>query len=65
MEPAFQRGDLIVLWNNDKVVDVGEVVACWLRGKELPMVHRVVQRLSNMSLNESNAINERYIKHRL
>lgn len=79
MEPAFQRGDLLFLWNRDgllpkcwsceflpflhggssspaggnglegawtesKDVKVGEVVVYEVRGKDIPIVHRVVRR---------------------
>ena len=46
MEPAFQRGDLLFLWNRDESFGVGDVVACWFSGRDLPMVHRVVQKVS-------------------
>lgn len=44
MEPAFQRGDLLFLWNRNPDVQVGEVVVYNVRGKEIPIVHRVVKR---------------------
>lgn len=68
MEPAFQRGDLLFLWNRDtlfpplaeavfgsykkvgeegwegKKAEVGEVVVYEVRGKEIPIVHRVVRK---------------------
>lgn len=44
MEPAFQRGDLLFLWNRNTDVQVGEVVVYNVRGKEIPIVHRVVKR---------------------
>ena len=46
MEPAFQRGDLLFLWNRNLVAetDVGEVVVYNVRDKEIPIVHRVVRR---------------------
>ncbi|KAJ5773951.1 Signal peptidase I [Penicillium paradoxum] len=42
MEPAFQRGDLLFLWNRSPV-EIGEVVVYNVRGKEIPIVHRVVR----------------------
>ncbi|KAF2863849.1 signal peptidase I, partial [Piedraia hortae CBS 480.64] len=42
MEPAFQRGDLLFLWNRGKV-SVGDVVVYNVRGKDIPIVHRVVR----------------------
>ncbi|KAI0914958.1 signal peptidase-like protein complex catalytic subunit SEC11 [Ustulina deusta] len=46
MEPAFQRGDLLFLWNRNLIAetDVGEVVVYNVRGKEIPIVHRVVRK---------------------
>ncbi|PGH07107.1 signal peptidase I [Polytolypa hystricis UAMH7299] len=43
MEPAFQRGDLLFLWNRSPRVEVGEVVVYNVRGKDIPIVHRVVR----------------------
>ena len=44
MEPAFQRGDLLFLWNRGLDTKVGEVVVYNVRGKDIPIVHRVVRR---------------------
>ncbi|GAB7346548.1 hypothetical protein MBLNU457_5226t1 [Dothideomycetes sp. NU457] len=44
MEPAFQRGDLLFLWNRGVDTQVGEVVVYNVRGKDIPIVHRVVRR---------------------
>ncbi|SPO04057.1 Signal peptidase complex catalytic subunit SEC11 [Cephalotrichum gorgonifer] len=45
MEPAFQRGDLLFLWNRNLVAptEVGEVVVYNVKGKDIPIVHRVVR----------------------
>lgn len=43
MEPAFQRGDLLFLWNRGPRADVGEVVVYNVRGKDIPIVHRVLR----------------------
>lgn len=43
MEPAFQRGDLLFLWNRSPSVELGEVVVYNVRGKDIPIVHRVVR----------------------
>jgi signal peptidase len=43
MEPAFQRGDLLFLWNQGARAEVGEVVVYNVRGKDIPIVHRVVR----------------------
>ncbi|RAO64483.1 uncharacterized protein BHQ10_000495 [Talaromyces amestolkiae] len=43
MEPAFQRGDLLFLWNRGERTEVGEIVVYNVRGKDIPIVHRVVR----------------------
>lgn len=43
MEPAFQRGDLLFLWNRGPRTEVGEIVVYNVRGKDIPIVHRVVR----------------------
>ncbi|KAM0800430.1 signal peptidase complex catalytic subunit sec11, partial [Usnea florida] len=43
MEPAFQRGDLLFLWNRGRDTQVGEVVVYNVKGKDIPIVHRVVR----------------------
>ena len=43
MEPAFQRGDLLFLWNRDRGAAVGEIVVYNVKGKDIPIVHRVVR----------------------
>ncbi|KAF2006975.1 signal peptidase complex catalytic subunit sec11 [Amniculicola lignicola CBS 123094] len=44
MEPAFQRGDLLFLWNRGLDTKIGEVVVYNVKGKDIPIVHRVVRR---------------------
>ena len=46
MEPAFQRGDLLFLWNRNLVQEtqVGEIVVYNVKGKDIPIVHRVVRK---------------------
>lgn len=46
MEPAFQRGDLLFLWNRNilRETEVGEVVVYNVKGKDIPIVHRVVRK---------------------
>jgi signal peptidase I len=44
MEPAMHRGDLIVLWNRKPDVQVGEIVVYNVKGKDIPIVHRVIKR---------------------
>ena len=46
MEPAFQRGDLLFLWNRNifAETEVGEVVVYNVKDKDIPIVHRVVRK---------------------
>ncbi|KAF9877274.1 signal peptidase I [Colletotrichum karsti] len=41
MMPAFQPGDVIILWNRTEYVQVGDIPVIWFTGNPLPMVHRV------------------------
>ncbi|GAB1216125.1 Signal peptidase complex catalytic subunit [Aspergillus terreus] len=43
MEPAFQRGDLLFLENRRPRAEIGEIVVYNVRGKDIPIVHRVVR----------------------
>lgn len=44
MEPAFQRGDLLFLWNRGMDTQIGEIVVYNVKGKDIPIVHRVLRR---------------------
>jgi signal peptidase I len=44
MEPAFQRGDILLLWNRGMDTQIGEIVVYNIKGKDIPIVHRVVRR---------------------
>lgn len=44
MEPAFQRGDILLLWNRGLETQIGEVVVYNVKDKDIPIVHRVVRR---------------------
>ncbi|KAK4244504.1 hypothetical protein VTI28DRAFT_261 [Corynascus sepedonium] len=46
MEPAFQRGDLLLLWNRNLMAEtnVGEIVVYNVKGKDIPIVHRIVRK---------------------
>ena len=46
MEPAFQRCDLLMLWNRNlfSETNVGEIVVYNVKGKDIPIVHRVVRK---------------------
>jgi signal peptidase len=43
MEPAFQRGDLIFLWNRQEHIRAGDIPVVWFHGRPLPMVHRAIK----------------------
>jgi signal peptidase I len=44
IEPSFRRGNLLFLWNKIEAFEVGDVVACWFEGSDLPIVYRVVEK---------------------
>ncbi|SCU99491.1 LADA_0H20098g1_1 [Lachancea dasiensis] len=43
MEPAFQRGDILFLWNRNTYSKVGDIVVYEVDGKDIPIVHRVLR----------------------
>ncbi|CAN3372090.1 hypothetical protein DIURU_000394 [Diutina rugosa] len=43
MEPAFQRGDILFLWNRFQENKVGDIVVYEIEGKPIPIVHRVLR----------------------
>ena len=44
MEPAFYRGDLLLLTNmKHDPIRVGEIVVFKIEGREIPIVHRVLK----------------------
>lgn len=47
MEPAFQRGDILFLWNRDDQAKVGDIVVYEIQGKSIPIVHRVLREHHN------------------
>ena len=54
MEPFYYRGDLLSLHHNrEKDVELGEVVVFSLDGREIPIVHRVLE-VHRPFLNNSN-----------
>ena len=42
MEPAFQRGDILFLNNDDSPIRAGEIVVFKIEGREIPIVHRIL-----------------------
>ena len=43
MEPAFRRGDILFLNNQDNPIRVGEVVVFKIKDRDIPIVHRVMK----------------------
>ncbi|KAJ4151187.1 hypothetical protein LMH87_011902 [Akanthomyces muscarius] len=43
MEPGFQRGDVLLLWNRPNHITVGDIALVAFPTRKLPMVHRVLQ----------------------
>ncbi|XP_064644981.1 signal peptidase complex catalytic subunit SEC11A-like [Lineus longissimus] len=44
MEPAFYRGDLLLLTNyQEEPIRVGDIVVFKIQGREIPIVHRVLK----------------------
>ncbi len=43
MEPAFQRGDLLFLTLTSDPIRVGDICVFKIKGKEIPIVHRVIE----------------------
>lgn len=38
MEPGFRRGDILLLWNHQSHVRVGDIPVLWFQERQLPMV---------------------------
>lgn len=49
MEPAFQRGDILFLWNRNERANVGDIVVYEVDGKNIPIVHRVLREHHSQS----------------
>lgn len=47
MEPAFQRGDVLFLWNRNQRVNVGDIVVYNVKDRDIPIVHRVMRHHSS------------------
>lgn len=64
MEPAFQRGDILFLWNTQKQVHVGDVVVYDTGRRSIPIVHRVINEHHNphkqllLTKGDNNALND-------
>lgn len=42
MAPAFHRGDVVFLWNRERIIKVGDIPVCWFPSRSTPMVHRAI-----------------------
>lgn len=47
MLPAFDRGDILLLWNRDQRARVGDIVVYEIANKNIPIVHRVLREHHN------------------
>lgn len=43
MEPAFQRGDILFLWNREPYLHVGDIIVYKTAVRDVPIVHRIVR----------------------
>jgi signal peptidase len=43
MEPGLRRGDLLLLENRPRPTEIGEVVVFNIRGRSVPIVHRIIR----------------------
>lgn len=43
MEPAFFRGDILFLYLGSDSFRVGEIVVFKVKGRDIPIVHRVIE----------------------
>jgi signal peptidase len=43
MEPGSYRGDLLFLNNRQAQVSIGDICVFKIRGKDVPVVHRVIE----------------------
>lgn len=55
MEPAFYRGDILFLELNTqyKPLDVGDIVVFKIKGRDIPIVHRIHEYHSYMKKNST------------
>jgi len=43
METAFFKGDILFLWLGDEPFKIGEIVVFKIKGREIPIVHRIME----------------------
>ncbi|KAF9429891.1 Signal peptidase complex catalytic subunit S11C [Podila epigama] len=56
MEPAFARGDILFLSNPKKPVEIGEICVFKIPHREIPIVHRVIDRHDTGKLEEQRLL---------
>ncbi|ESO85075.1 hypothetical protein LOTGIDRAFT_235937 [Lottia gigantea] len=67
MEPAFYRGDLLLLTNHpEEPIRVGEIVVFKIEGRDIPIVHRVLKihekedgSLKFLTKGDNNSVDDR------
>lgn len=43
MSPAFERGDLLMLYQSDAPFEIGDIVVYNIDGRSIPIVHRILE----------------------
>ena len=43
MEPAFARGDILMLDNNAERLEIGDIVVFTVKQQEIPIIHRIIE----------------------
>lgn len=51
MEPAFYRGDILFLWMGTAPFEVGEIIVFKIKGRDIPIVHRILEVHNKYSCN--------------
>jgi signal peptidase len=66
MEPAFQRGDILFLNNQDDPIRAGDVVVFKIKDRDIPIVHRVLKvheqkdgRIELLTKGDNNRVDDR------
>ncbi|KAI6649760.1 hypothetical protein LOD99_6549 [Oopsacas minuta] len=67
MEPAFYRGDLLILTNNlDDPIQVGDIVVFNIKNRDIPIVHRAIKlhqskdgKVKFLTKGDNNSVDDR------
>eukprot|EP01006_Ploeotia_vitrea_P041172 TRINITY_DN66490_c3_g12_i1.p2 TRINITY_DN66490_c3_g12~~TRINITY_DN66490_c3_g12_i1.p2 ORF type:complete len:197 (-),score=94.89 TRINITY_DN66490_c3_g12_i1:73-615(-) len=66
MEPGFSRGDILFLWRGEEPFSVGEVVVFKVKGRDIPIVHRILEvhrdehgKAKLLTKGDNNIVNDR------